>query len=171
MARAPLGETPERGNAIRLTAEGSGAEQAMNQPDAPLPRHRKTRKPFGSLDQKLAWPPLAGFHLYWFNDEPGRIDRAKAAGYEHVTDDDGKHVRRIVGVARDHTALEAYLMKLPLEWYQEDMAAEQKRVDEIDDSIRRGDIEGKALTKSDTSQKFYVGKQGISMRGGLNVRR
>lgn len=67
---------------------------------------------------------------------------ALAAGYTHVEDKEGKKVVRIVGVNPAGGPLNGYLMEIPEEWYQEDMIAGQKKVDELDASIRRGDIAG-----------------------------
>ena len=149
-------------------AAAPGAEGAPTSPaagEAP-PRHRPTRKPFGSMDQKLAWPPIKGFHLHWFNDIPGRLDRAKEAGYEHVKNADGENATRIVGVASEGGGLRAYLMKIPQEWYDEDMKLEQKRIDELDSDLQRGRVAGEGLTKHDTAEKFYVGKEGIKITTG-----
>ena len=52
-------------------------------PQADLPQ-RPNRKPFGSMQLKLAHEIRPGFHGHWFNDTPGRIGRAQEAGYEHV---------------------------------------------------------------------------------------
>lgn len=149
-----------------LAAAGAPGANETAGAEAP-PRHRPTRKPFGSMDQKLAWPPIKGHHLHWFNDIPGRLDRAKEAGYEHVKDADGKTVSRIVGSASEGGGLRAYLMKIPQEWYDEDMKLEQKRIDELDGDLRRGRVAGEGLNqKHDGAEKFYVGKQGIVISSG-----
>lgn len=121
---------------------------------------KDTRRPFGSSTQKLAYEPRAGYHRHWFNDEPGRIDQALAAGYTHVEDKEGKKVVRVVGVNPAGGPLMGYLMELPEEWYQEDMAAGQKAVDVLDQSIRRGDVAGE------------VGKDGryVPQNRGINIR-
>jgi len=111
-----------------------------------LPKKRvskEDRKPFGSQTQKLAYPPRTGFHRHWFNEEPGRIDAALAAGYTHVEDKEGRKVQRIVGVNAAGGPLNAYLMEIPEEWYQEDMAEQQRLVDEKDAAIREGSVGGR----------------------------
>jgi hypothetical protein len=111
-----------------------------------LPKKRvskEDRKPFGSQTQKLAYPPRTGFHRHWFNEEPGRIDAALAAGYTHVEDKEGRKVQRIVGVNTAGGPLNAYLMEIPEEWYQEDMAEQQRLVDEKDAAIREGSVGGR----------------------------
>jgi hypothetical protein len=171
LAGAAAVEEAVRPSAVRLASEASPLERQANAEAAAPPRHRPVRKPFGSQDQKLAMPRREGYRRYWFNDEPGRIERAKEAGYEHVKNADDQIVKRIVGIGRDNKGLFAYCMEIPEAWFEEDMAKEQQRVDGIDDSIMRGDIEGKGLTNSDAGTKFYVGKQGIHRTGGLQIRR
>lgn len=124
--------------------------------------HRRERKPFGTLGQKLAYPPREGYHQHWFNDAPGRIEMAKEAGYTQVMGKDGKAITRVVGAAEGGGALHAFLMETPEEWYKEDMGREQKRVDEIDAAIRNGQVQGKSAQDKDGA--FYVGKQGINLR-------
>jgi hypothetical protein len=100
-----------------------------------------TRLPFGSAVQRLEYPPRPGYHRYWFNDNPGRIQRALAAGYKHVLDDDGKVVHRPVGTSSG-TVLLGYLMEIPEAWWKKDLKAGQDKVDQMDADIRRGNVEG-----------------------------
>jgi hypothetical protein len=106
------------------------------------PVTRDKRKPFGSRQQKLAYEERPGYHRHWFNDTPGRVEQALEAGYTYVQDKDGKKVSRVVGVAEGGGPLTAFLMEIPEEWYKEDMAAEQRRVDEMDGAIRKGAVSG-----------------------------
>jgi len=131
-------------------------EQSLNDSDANA-RRKTTRVPFSSTRQKLAWAPRSGYHRHWFNDEPGRVQQALEAGYEHVPDRDGKHVSRNVGVAEGGGALKAFLMEIPEEWYQEDMAREQQLIKDKEDAMKRGQ------TGADL-EKGYVPSQGISIR-------
>ena len=89
---------------------------------------RPTRRPFGTMQLKLAHEIRKGFHGHWFNDIPGRVARALEAGYEHVQDKEGKNVSRVVGTAEGGGALTAFLMQIPEEWYQEDMKQEQSQI-------------------------------------------
>jgi hypothetical protein len=120
---------------------------------------RPERKPFGNLDQKLYWPPIPGYRLYWFNDEPGAIRRAKEAGYDHVLDPDtAEPVNRVVDRSNGR-GRSAYLMKIPREWYEEDMA---KQAAELDSRLH--DIKtGKAGPGADENR--YVPQQGIRITG------
>ena len=108
------------------------------------PSTRKSRKPFGSHMQKLAYEPRSGYHRHWFNDTPGRLDRAVEAGYQFVMDKGGQRVARPVGVGESGGALMAYLLEIPEEWYKEDMAAEQQRIDDLEQNIAQGaDAQGR----------------------------
>lgn len=51
------------------------------------PTERK-RIPFSTAIQKLEVPERPGYHRHWFGNEPGRIERAKLAGYEFVKAED-----------------------------------------------------------------------------------
>lgn len=111
---------------------------------------RSTRKPFGSQTQKLAFPQREGFHRHWFNDTPGRIDSAKEAGYVHVKDPvTGQNVQRVVGTTAQGTALMAFIMEIPKEWWDEDMAVYAKAADEKEESIRRGQVDKKSAQDRD----------------------
>lgn len=125
--------------AVPESAQIEATEQRQA-PDAPVTR--ETRKPFGSQAQKLAYAQRPGYHRRWFNDVPGRIVDAQEAGFALVVGEDKKNVSRPVGVNEAGGALIAYLMEIPQDWYDEDMAREQAKVDEVDRAIRRGGIEG-----------------------------
>lgn len=118
------------------------------------------RKPFGALEQKLAYPAREGFHRHWFNDNLGRTARALEAGYEFVKGDDGKNVSRIVGTAEGGQALSAYLMEIPEEWWKADLAEQQKQVNDKEDTMRRGELE------MAPGENRYVPAQGIKISNG-----
>lgn len=59
------------------------------------------------------------FYFHWIAEQPsrgGRLEKAKQAGYEHVTGSDGTPVSRRTGPGI------MYLMKLPMEYRLEDEA-------------------------------------------------
>ena len=134
-------------------------EVAPIQSETPV-RARPARKPFGALEQKLAYPDRENSHRHWFNDVPGRIQRAQEAGYEHVKNDEGKNVSRVVGVAEGGGALTSFLMEIPEEWYKEDMKAQQQEIDKKEGLIARGELE------SQQGDGRYVPAQGISIKHG-----
>jgi len=128
---------------------------------------RQGRKPFGSMDQKLKYEQRAGFHRHWFNDEPGRINQAKEAGYEIVKDrETDVPVSRPVGTAKGGGVLMAFLMEIPEELWREDMALIQERADLVDSSIRRGKVAGDGLTAADQGKFYEPRDRPITMRQG-----
>jgi hypothetical protein len=109
---------------------------------------RTERIPFGSPEQKLGVKQEPGFHYRWFNDnwrkEPGRIQRAKAAGYEVV--DEPKSGRN-VGTNEDGSEIKGVLMRIPNEFYEEDQARKARELDKIDEQIHGGKFD-KNLTNT-----------------------
>ncbi len=128
--------------------------------DVPEQPAKKARVPFGSMTQKLAYPHREGYHRHWFNDEPGRIERALAAGYDHVLEN-GEKLKKVVGRYEGGVPIVGYLMEVPQEWYDADMAAEEQIVKDKEDTIRRGRLQG-AVAKDD-SGRYYDTAQGRSI--------
>lgn len=62
-----------------------------------------------------------GYFYYWALDKKGMIEQMKAAYYEHVKDDRGEELAVPAGNGETH-----YAMKIPQEYYDEDMARQQK---------------------------------------------
>ena len=122
--------------AREMKAQGlAGVE--VNGPEG-RPQRNLDRKPFGSQVQKLAFPPRPGYHRHWFNEEPGRIPQALENGYAHVIDKaTQKPVTRVVNKG----GMQAFLMEIPQEWFEDDMAAQQKAVNDKEDTIKRGQVE------------------------------
>ena len=123
-------------------------------------RERPNRKPFGAMELTLAYPERPGFHRHWFNDVPARVSRALEAGYEHVKDNTGKNVNKVVGTTEGGQPLSAFLMEIPEEWYKEDMAAQQREIDAKEAAMKRGELE------SQPGDGRYVPAQGISIKHG-----
>lgn len=127
----------------------------------PKKMDREARRPFGSTVQKLAYETRAGYHRHWFNEDPGRLDDALAAGYKFVMGKDAKKVTRIVGVTAGGGPLSAYLMEIPQEWYNEDMAKQQATIDEMDTAIKQG-----AAGRVPGDGRYVPADRGISIREG-----
>jgi hypothetical protein len=80
------------------------------------------------------------------NDTPGRVQQFIDAGYEIVTDEDisvgdkkvatpgGEGTPKKLAVGN---GVNAYVMRIRKDWYEEDEVAEQARVDETEASMRR----------------------------------
>jgi len=78
---------------------------------------RPKRVPFGGATLSLQVPQRPGYARYWFNDEPGRVGRARAAGYTHVLGQDGEPVSRVTGRNEGGIGRKSYLMEIPADWY------------------------------------------------------
>ena len=121
-----------------------------------IERIRKVRKPFGAFRQKLALPVRPQYHRHWFNDVPGRVDEAIAGGWTHVTDSEGKPIRRVVGTGRDKGALYAYAMELPLIFWEEDQAAKLERAKSAVAAIKASPFRAQQGSSQKADQgKFY----------------
>lgn len=113
-------------------------------------RANEKRRPFGVKVGRLAiFEDIPGYHLRWINDEPGRLNLADQSGYSFVSPEEvgraptesGRCVE-LVGLQRDNsTPMYAYLMKIPMEWYEEDKAAREQLQDNFDNAIRAGQLD------------------------------
>lgn len=154
----------------RLEALAKGNTQGNSDPvgDAPAARTQADRdvkeKPqrvrgvFNGTNKKLdVITEIPGYQLRWFNDMPGRADRAQTGGWEFVmagevtqadsnkvverNSDVGNKVRAIVGVTEQNEPLYAYLMKLKKEWFEEDqMDGKTKIMNSEAEMIRNGGL-------------------------------
>lgn len=132
-------------NAARAQQMDSLADgQGVQDDRGPGLRDGRERVPFGAQEQQLAYPDIPGYRLYWFNDTPGRIARAKKAGYEHVcTEGTDAPIQRNVGRGEGaQNGLTAYLMKIPRQWYEEDAKSSQDDLDRRLRDIREGRGQG-----------------------------
>lgn len=108
----------------------------------PTPKADRKRIPMNAPELKLFTPEIYGYRTYWFLEE--NIARAEAAGYEFVdsgetapnqhgvgTDravdgnqDLGSRIRVYAGLSSENGHPVYYtLMKIKLEWFQEDQRA------------------------------------------------
>ena len=124
---------------------------------------RPRKAGYGEAEQKLAWPEIPGFRLFWANDEPGRVADLLEKGYSHV-EKDGKPVSRVVGKGQMGGGLIAYLLKIPMEWYNEDVLNSQASEDEKMRRIREG-----KLISNDPNQ--YVDQSRTKISSGNAERR
>lgn len=146
-------KAPQPADAVIASAPPA---QASITEDGPSPF---IRKPFGNRGQKLQYAARAGYHRHWFNDDPGRVMAATEAGYTHVTDQKtGRNVSAVVGHNEGGNPLSAFLMETSQEWYDEDMAAQQREVDKVDEAIHRGGVQGQVGVDG-----RYLPSRGISI--------
>lgn len=152
----------ERVQPIAAAEIGSGSERGRV-PDDPLFRRTgapmRERVPFGNQEQTLAFIARPGYRPYWFSDVPGRISRAKRAGYSHVMDPDTSEPLSRITDRADGRGRASYLMEIPIQWYQEDMARQAAALGLRLDDIRKGQAGPGA------GDNRYVPAQGIHITG------
>lgn len=113
---------------------------------------RRERVPFGVNRRRLAVHKKdPNYVYYWFNDTEDRLQRARAAGYEHVTkkmlgdtnvgdldvNNQNSDINSNVS-KRVNATLTTYLMRIKKEDWDEDQALKQLAADQIDHAIYGG---------------------------------
>jgi hypothetical protein len=135
------------------------------------PDGRRKRVPLGAPQNKMAASQRSGYSRRWINDEAGRLQEAEEGGYQFVKEGDanstdtGTRKSLTVGKHEDGTPLRAYLMEIPLEFYEEDQVAKQQEIDATDEAIRTGSVAGQ-----NGADGRYIPSQGISYKTGRNGR-
>lgn len=133
------------------------------------------RIPMSAPHQKLAVPEIPGYHLHWHLSK--NVPRALQAGYTHVTLDDsvqvantgladpknvsgstdlGHNVSIIAGDSQDGTSEpdRLYLMKIPLEWWQQDQKALLQRNESIAQQLRGGVAGAESEGMNDRNKRY-----------------
>lgn len=120
----------------------------------------RTRIPMSVPQQKLAVPDIPGFHLHWMLGTQERLNQALKAGYQFVdqgevevnnrgladssTDDGstdlGSRVTVVAGgdTSSDGQPVSLVLMKLRLEWWNDDQKKLEEKSDQLAASLRSG---------------------------------
>lgn len=92
-----------------------------------------------------------GFQYRFVNDVGSRIENFKAAGYEFVVDDNlavgdsrvfDPSSQGSAKVVTSNDGTKSYLMRIKDEWYKEDQAAKQNRVNELEQAIKTPNSQG-----------------------------
>jgi len=119
---------------------------------------RRKRIPLGTPRLKLSASKLIpqGKVGRWINDDPGRLEAAEEGGWTYLMDPKAEigesatnerdplstKVRRRVGTREGGRSKVAYLMVLDKDVYESDQAEKQARIDQTEEGLRRGEIEG-----------------------------
>jgi len=133
----------------------------------------KNRVPLGQLRSRLG--NIGRFNISddkvprWVNDHPGRVHAALEGGYQfvqdpkkigHVGDDPlnpqglSTAVKTVVGEKQDGSPLDAYLMVIDRDLYEEDQEFKQRELELLDESIKAGAVK--------PGEGQYVPKEGIT---------
>ena len=123
------------------------------------------RVPFGGakLKMQLSSRDMAEFKrrkmvTRWFNDDPGRIERAQGGGYKFVKpehamslgqgalhgdgSDPESNARVSLVVNRGDPVIRAYLMEIPKKFWDEDQAAKETVNAQVDEALAVGGSRG-----------------------------
>jgi len=100
---------------------------------------------------------------HWFNDAPGRIERAKGGGYTFVNpihaqslgqgalhkdnSDPSKSRVSIVVNSDPGQIVRAYLMEIDEKYYKEDQATKEKKNQMVDDALAAGGAGGATIER------------------------
>jgi len=151
--------TKEKEQKTELVTAEQRAEQIRKQ--------RKGRRPMDGLVTRFpVLPPRQGFKTHWFNDDKGKIERAKENGWEFSkragftdgTIDLEKNPNQRIRVMVDHKAdgsdMHAYAMDIPEDIYNDDRAAKARPTKERLDFISKGGTDSSDATLAkDTGMK------------------
>ena len=134
----------------------------------------ENRIPMSLPHLKLSVPEIEGYVLHWFADRPGRISRARAAGYQFVgmeevrlnnfglasdleqtgNTDLGTRVSVHGGEGERGGAERLYLMKIKTEWYDKDMALREQAADKVVRTLRDGLTGAEKDAQKDAAQRY-----------------
>jgi len=112
---------------------------------------RVTRTPVGSRNILTVKGKDPNYEYRIVNDTDDRITQLQEAGYELVSDDavdvGDKRVSQGTSVGSKKVfsvgqGIKAYVMRIKKEWYEEDQASKQRRVDAQESSIKEKALDG-----------------------------
>lgn len=146
-AVVPATKAPDRFEQA-LAARQERTARTATRSEAP----RSRAEDLGGLRLKLAVDgEIPGHHLYWENDENGRIEQLLYEGFDFVTPgevrrasdlvadmDTANRISRYVGTRADGGPLRAYLLKCPEAIWQRRQDASLQQANRWDAEIRQG---------------------------------
>lgn|SRR5574341_513346 len=145
-------------------------------PTADRKQAPRQRVPLSVPRAKLAVPEIPGFHCHWFINSEARIHAALQAGYDFVNkgetvvpnhglatgDEDatggtdlGSRVTVVSGSSVENgQAVRLVLMKIPLEWRNEDMKAREAQSDKLVEALRSGRVADGMQASADLTNRY-----------------
>ena len=144
----------------------------------------RKRVPMSVPVQRLEVPEIPGYHLHWFNGTGERIQRALDGAYEFVLPEEtevsavslggdsaasgntdmGSRVSIVSGqeIGKDGQPLRLVLMKIKLEYYEEDQRLLEERSDNVARSLNAGTYGSERDSAGDAGTR-YVDKKRTSI--------
>ena len=129
------------------------AQVAVRTPAQRSEAPRERNKNFGGPRLKLSVPQtIAGYHLYWENDDDGAIEQLLYEGFEFVKPEEVRmqvqtivadsdlndRVSKFVGKKADGSPLRSFLLKCKDEVWADREASRYQQADDWEDSIYQG---------------------------------
>ena len=108
------------------------------------------------------------YHYRWVKDLPGRIQRFLDGGYEFVNHDAQVGQRTVDASSRLGSAVTRLdgmntlvLMRIPLEWYNEDQESKQRELDSLEDAMKAdgGNLKGMSAADRPDHATFTTGRR------------
>jgi len=138
--------------ARRQAAEAAATRNNGERERTSAARHRRTNLGGAQLKLEVGVASLPGYHLYWENDVDARLERLLSNGFEFVTpaeagmqqvttrvvvdSDVDNRVSKFVGTTDDSKPMRAYLMKCPLDLWEDIQHCINDLADSRDRDIR-----------------------------------
>jgi hypothetical protein len=172
MSRKQVGAAPRPDPAAAAALDnvlaGAGSAKMPDDVEAAALRAQAlragNRRAANERTPRLYYPMRPGWHQCWINDTPGNIPRFQERGYDFRIDPSTKErVSRVAGVAEGGGGLQAFLMEIPLEIYNDDMKSLEAANDRIDKQIRRGEVDGSKTESGLTIPKNPDGSDRIKI--------
>jgi hypothetical protein len=118
---------------------------------AKSPRGRTSRTPIGTRNVLTVKGQDPNYVYRVVNDEDGRIEQFKEAGYEEVLAKDVKVGDKRINATTPEGSVaqmsvgsgtKAIVMRIRRDWYEEDQALKQKQVDKTEADMKRKALDG-----------------------------
>ena len=167
---------------IKETSPTKAAANPSVKGTAETPRRR--RIPMSTPSRRMEVPEMPGYRMYWFRES--NVPRALQAGYDFVNKEDvkllnlpiashpggdgntdlGTNVSIVAGTTEHGQPERAVLMKIPLEWFQEDQLEIAKKNAQQLESIFSGEVTvGDGGKINEKGHLVYVDKPRTSLMG------
>lgn len=151
-------------------------DNPSNGPDARRPDRQ--RVPMSVPQPKLSVPEIPGYHLHWMLGTPERLEQAQRAGYTFVSPEEtdvrnaqlgsgpegngstdlGSLVTHVAGggLSSNGQATRLVLMKIPLEFWEEDQKLLEAQSDRLAQALQSGQMNAAQVgeTAKDSSLRY-----------------
>lgn len=143
-------------------------DNPSNGPEARFPDRK--RVPMSVPQPKLSVPDVPGYHLHWMLGTPDRLEQAKRAGYSFVAPEEvdvanvglgsgpdgngstdlGSLVTHVAGggAASNGQATRLVLMKIPLQFWEEDQKLLEAQSDKLAAALQSGQMSAAQVGES-----------------------